>query len=313
MTKPMQIRGKAAIAVPGVKKDITIEALLRWAYRDELPKAGGSSRLRVAGFGGAWGGVERYGELLSVIDDENLNRYGVVPDFGATTEPHPDAVMVGEMVKALDAFPLNLPDDWDPCGDWPELGAEGPAAVRRAIERETYIDPAGERRFKTAISRLIMRHALLGDAPVWDGEEPQVKLVCAANGKPKWFRRVLRLVEDGDPVNGIQPVYAEVEVDGLDPKLRIPYPDAYRKTYLDPDPAEVIVSRAEYEVWCAALDLLACDLDGMLESHTLIPSARPARPWETGELARPRVLMDLSRPEQSLVLVRGHWGIAKQA
>src|SRR5688500_9952509 len=107
------------IKPPVLKKRMTIEALLRWAYRDELPKAqapGGS--LRPAGFGGAWGGIERYGELLTVIDHGLENRYGLVPDLSATTEPHPDAIRIGDAVQALDAFPLNLPDGWNPLTDW---------------------------------------------------------------------------------------------------------------------------------------------------------------------------------------------------
>ncbi|MBB4042028.1 hypothetical protein GGR34_003713 [Microvirga flocculans] len=303
-----------AIKSPATKKKIAIEELLRWAYRDELPKErAGAGRFLPAGFGGAWGGVERYGETLAVVDDGRENRWGLAVDFTAASDPHPDAIRVGEAVKALDGFPLNLPDDWNPIADWPDLGAEGEAAVRRAVERETYIDGNGDRRFKTAISRLVMRHALMNDAPVWEGEKPEIKIVTGANGKPRWFRRVRAVADPGDPELGIMPTYTEVEVDGYNAKRQRPYPDAYRKTYLDPDPAETILSRAEYEVWCDALDLLTIDLEGVLEAHEIVPSARPARPWENGGALARKVLKSGARPAAWLTLLNGRWIDAKPA
>jgi len=312
--KKIEIPGVMSIQTPVAKKKITIEDLLRWAYRDELPKerAGGGCFLP-AGFGGAWGGVERFGEILTVVDGGPENRYGLAVDFTAVGDPHPDAIRVGDAVKALDGFPLNLPDDWNPIADWPDLGPDGVAAVRRAVERETYIDGNGERRFKTALSRLVMRHALMGDAPVWEGEKPQVKTVTGPNGKPRWFRRVQVVADPGDPEQGIMPTYTEVEVDGYNQKRHRPYADAYRKTYLDPDPAETILSRAEWELWCAALDLLTVELEGVLEAHVIIPSERPARPWESGAPLTRKVLESEARPAAWLTLLNGCWIDAKPA
>jgi len=315
MTKTIQIPGVTPIEPPPPpKKRTTIEALLSWAYRDELPKEqAGGGRLLPAGFGGAWGGIERYGQILTVVDGGPENRFGLVPDFSASSDPHPDAIRVGEAVQALDGYALSLPPGWDPLADWPGLGEEGAKVVQRVIERETEVDAAGNRRFKLPLSRLVIRHALMSDAPVWEGEEPQLKTVTGANGKPRWFRRVRQLTDEGDPVNGIPPIYTEVEVDGYDAKRHRPHPDAYRKTYLDPDPTETIVSRAEYEVWCAALDLLAIDLEDKLESHEIVPSARPARPWETGPALRSRVLESLDRPAPWLTLLNGQWVDVKPA
>lgn len=297
-----------------MKKRITIENLLRWTYRDELPKEQASGGfLRPAGFGGAWGGIERYGEILTIVDESKENRFGLVPDLSAANDPHPDAVRVGEAVRALDGCALCLPADWNPLADWSSLAEEGQRAVQRAIDQETLVGRDGERRFKTSLSRLVMRHALLGDTPVWEGEEPQLKYVCGGNGKPRWFRRVDVLADPGDVAQGIDPVWQSVEVDGMDPKRRIPYPDAYRKTYLDPDPSETIVSRAEYEIWCAALDMLTHDLASVLEAHEIVASARPARPWETGAAERPRVLDGAGGPGPWLSLLNGCWIDARPA
>jgi hypothetical protein len=92
-----------------------VEAALRWAFRDELPKAaneGGHDPLR-------WnsGMVENYAQLLTSID---LNKYGCVPDLSAMSPPHPDAIALGEAVRALDKLAIGLPDDWDPVRDLDE-------------------------------------------------------------------------------------------------------------------------------------------------------------------------------------------------
>lgn len=295
----------------GLKKRIDIEQLLRWAYRDELPKEHASVGLRVAGYGAAWGGIERYGELLTLVDGSE-NRWGVVPDFSATVVPHPDAIRVGEAVAALDALVLDLPEDWNPLGDWRSLGDEAGRAVARAMNAETYVTRDGVRQLKTRPSRLIRKHAVLGGAPCWQFEEPQAKVECGSNGKPKWFRRTVVMIEEGDPEKGIKPVYREVEVNGTQ-RDGHPHPDAYQKTYYDPDPAEIVVARAEYEVWRAALDVLAIDLEGQWHDHEVIHSQRPWRPWETGDLAQQRVWQDLTRPAQVLTLLNGVWGKARPA
>ena len=73
-----------------------------------------------------------------------------------------------------------------------------------------------------------------------------------------------------------------IEVDGRDPRRKRPYPDAYRKEYLEPDPAEVVYDRALYQVWHAALQVLVADLRGELQSIALVGPAAPAEPWVTG-------------------------------
>lgn len=294
------------IDVPVFKRRIGIEALLRWAYVDELPKAHELASFTPAGFGGAWGGTERYGELMTIIDAPE-NEFGLAPDLTATTMPHHDAIRVHNAVCGLDALELTVPDGWNPLADLSAFDGLD-QAIARAIAQETRLDEYGRRFLKTTPGRLIRKHALMGGCPEWEVEPPQRHMVCSSRGKPRWFRRTLVTTDEGDFAKGIQPTYLEVEVDGLDPKLRIPYPDSYQKTYFDPDPVEAVVARAEYEVWRVALDVLAIDLEVGLDAHVVTPSIRPQRPWETGESHVRTVLPDMTRASYTLTLANGYWG-----
>ncbi len=273
-----------------------IEALLRWAYRDELPKAAarGGESLAV-GFRTGWGGVERYGELLAVVQEPDIrNRFGLVPD-GTDGEPCADAVAIHEAVERLGALVFDLPEGWDPLGDMGgagAFGAEGHGAVAQALASLTLVDAAGHTVLRRSPARLVIRHAILGGAPEWEGERPERKVVSGANGKPRWFRRV-RQVSDG----AFGPAACEVEMDGYDLKRHRPHPDAYQKFFLDPDLAPVVRARAEYEIWHAALGHLEAELADSLSARALLPWSRPARPWEgEGEAPAARLLPSLLTP-----------------
>lgn len=268
------------------RKPIDIEALLKWAYCEELPKAverqGGPLALAI---GRGWAKVESYLQLLTVID---VNRYGVVPDVGQDGEPHPDAVEVYLAVCALEALDLDLPDaaEWQAYDDLGDLGPEGLASASKALASMVMIDADGRRRLKRTPRRLVEKHAILGGHPDWECEQPERRFV-KERGKDKWFRTIMVDQADGTK--------REVEVEGYDQGRQRPFVDAYRKMELSPDPTEALVYRAEYEVWRAALDVLIEDLADVLTAHRLTPSVRTWRPWEAGERARePRVLADLS-------------------
>lgn len=271
-------------------KKMPIEDLLRWAYRDELPKEAGDRRVGgPMSYGSMFGRISEYSELLTLVDAPP-NRWGVVPFAGTNVMPHPDAVAIGEAVQALDAWTLDLPDDWSPLSDMPDLGTLGAGAVGRAVERATVTGDDGRtRRLKTSPSFLLRRCAILAP-PDWHGETPEVKLEMS-HGKPRWFRRIV--------IQGDAGGY-ECEVDGYNARRKRPYDDAYQKSYLDPDPTDVAVARAEYEVWHAALELLVIELDGVLSEHVALATNHPARPWEGEEGRVARILPDL-RPQPQTV------------
>jgi len=263
------------------KKAMTVEAALRWAYREELPK---SERRGGLGFASAGALFESYAELLTKID---CNRHGVVPDPAAFGEPHPDALALSAAVQALNGMELAAPDGWNPIADWGDLGALGRAAVAAALDRETSEDATGMRLFKRAPSRLIVKFAILGDRREWEDEAPRVEVV-KENGKPKWFRVERMWIDSGRRADQKLGHWIEREVDGLSAKGRRPLPGAYRKYTLEPDPGATIAARMDYEVWRDCLDRVFEAVEP-LQSIDLAPSALPARPWEAAGAA-PRVL-----------------------
>jgi hypothetical protein len=267
-----------------MKKPIEIEKLLAWTFREELPKAGAARALTGIGFGRAHRAVEKFGEYLTLIDCDGINRFGVVSDLMAMEEPDADAIAVFEAVTALDEIEVELPEGWNPLGDMDGIEAELPGLLARALDKVTVIDAAGARRMKVGPGAIVTRHAIMGDAPCWQADQPERKVVLGAKGTPAWFRSITVETSDGPMAQ---------EVDGYDQKGKRPFPGAYRKTFLEPDPLPAALARAEYEVWHSALDYLAAVLDGELERFDVLPSARPSRPWEAAGAEPSRILPNL--------------------
>lgn len=259
---------------------IGIEAFLRWVWCEELPLA--SARVSVAGPGRA--ASRDAAALMAAVDggDAPENVFGVVEAFMALRPPHADAISAyGLMAPAADG--LALVDEVEPCfaeggdlaADLGDLGAEGRAAIARAVDLVTLLDGEGRRHLRDCYrpSGLLRKWAILGGGPEtrWmDGPIGRVALAPAHGGKPLWFRREVRTV------GGVR---IEVEVDGFCRRSQRPYGDAYRKFRLAPDPVPVLVDRLEYDIWLAAMKHLAGLLDGRLCGHEVCPSARAASPW----------------------------------
>jgi hypothetical protein len=278
--------GASPIAPPAVKRRLGIEELLRWSYRNELPKEAAPRRdVLPPGIVLGWIRMGKFLENLAVIDHAVLNRYGLLPDEAALSGPHPDAVRVGECVKELDEFELGLPEGWDPFGDLGDMDGMREGAVAEVLERLVARGDDGKGRIKTPPSILIRKYAILGGCPVWAAEIPEVKFI-SSHGMPKRF--VKKLIVDEETGASY-----EIEVDGLSKKSRRPLANAYRKRYLDPSPVDAGVARGEYEIWRSALDVMAKMLDGALESFEIVRCVRSRRPWEEPE-RRPEVLYDLT-------------------
>jgi len=252
---------------------MSIEAALRWAYRDELPKQ--PARVRPPEEAGKpWNKISAVGDYGTVIDSmvDLENQYGVCPFVVSETGPHPDAVALHAAVCRLDALDLALPDDWNPLADCGMGDDAGPAAAR-AARALVFVDGEGRSRLKQPLRLLIQRCAILGP-PIWETKPPVRREVTGPDGRPRWFRRVTIPVGPG-----AHPY--EIEIDGFDAKRRRPHPEAFRRFVWEPDPAGIAADRGEWELWRACLDMLVSDPDLQLDTIVLRPSDLPARPWET--------------------------------
>ena len=251
-----------------------------WAWRDELPKA--PRHVGPDGFLSAWKAVAGYGETLAPIDG-GLNRFGLVPDFGAGDAPHPDAVALYQAVAALDEWEIDLPEDWSVAPEldgFPSLGGKAVAAALRRARRP--------------VSAIVANRAIMGlDPMTMTVGETVVDHERDASGRERWFvRREVWTVTSYNADGSERTALETIEVPGLD-KRRRPLPGAYRKPFLDPNPVDAIVARIEHEIWHAALTIVAGELACRLETIDLASPETPARPW----LLRPRltrILPDLT-------------------
>jgi len=231
-----------------------------------------------------------------------------VPDVFAAAGPHPDALAVHAAVAGLGDMTVRIPDGWEPLVDLVGPGglreAEAASATVRGIGRVVVTDADGDRIWREGLVALVRRYAVLGSRPDWRAELPERRVMVGANGKPKWFRRTSvwsGAVDDAGNAIAEMGCWHEIEVDGFDGKQQRPYPDAYSKELLEPDPALAVEERAEWEAWRAAVAWLAEQLNGvgedglpLLVAHRLEPFCESSRPWIDGERGVPvRVLPDL--------------------
>lgn len=308
-----------------MKKLISIENLLRWTYRDELPKEQVSTGFLRGpqGYGTPWGSVTKTGMLGQPIDEPDIrNRYGVVPDLTAQGGAHPDAVRVWIEVQDLANVDFVLPDDWYPLADLGDLKSYsqaslgpgkllcvltprerlcplsdfgefenyGRAALAIAKKSLCVRDIAGRQHLKRSSVQLLEHFTLMGTVPDWRLPPPEETICRKENGTPRWFIKEPMLTDDeGGTI--------EIEADGMHRTRRRPKMGAYLKVYLDPDPILAAIARIEYRIWHSALGILAERLAGRLDDHDVVASDRPAEPWEGGAPAPPRVLMDLRTPQ----------------
>lgn len=258
---------------------INIEKLLKWAYCEELPKAG-SSHGGTYSVGSSWTSISSFAELLTKVDD---NEYGVVPSFEVGIgEPHPDALAIHAAVCRLNELELTMPDDWNPM---PEI-EEHEKHLQMSLQAARF----GIANAKRSPADLVRKHAILGGFPDWVGEVPVLKPVCNSSGLPIWFQM---RIDHGIGGNG-QPVENKFETeDGWNRNTKAPKAGAYQKFFLTPDPTPVIIGRGEYQIWVCCLNIIVEELAGKLDKWKVETVARPTCPWEAGGWRGPRVLEDV--------------------
>lgn len=230
---------------------------LRWAYCEELPKAGRDS---AAGMARGWDRVGAYGQLGTIVDEPN--RYGVVPSSGGDGVPHPDAVTLAEAVAALQV----VVDwrEWSPFGDCADVvGGDGLGVSRQVLGALDLRD----------LGEVVRRSAVSGSPPDWRAPMPTRAPRLAANGRPVW------LVDRVAMVDGVGRVVAVPARKGA--------VGAYQPMDLDWNAARRLCeARARYVVWWLALDRLATT---RLQAMRLI-HRRPSAPWLSTAQPSRRVL-----------------------
>lgn len=139
-------------------RELDVERLLRWAYRDELPKRG-----VVGTLSNQWDNVSGYGELLAIVDDEVRLPAVLGP-------PHDDALKIE---RAVHAMPTRVRVEWN---DY------GPLLMGDLIWLMPKINPIGERTYSERA--LLETFAKQGARPLWDVGHPSPQRMLGKNNKP---------------------------------------------------------------------------------------------------------------------------------
>lgn len=279
---------------PDGKRAGPVETVVAWAWREELPKApkAGQGPMEAAS---AWGSVGRFGELLSLVDAFGVNAFGAVPDFSAESWPCPDARIIGEAVMDLDNYILELPEDWRPAPELDRFGGLGAKAVADAWRRMTRMDSNGFQTLRLKPSELIIRRAVMGvDVDAMMITHVTEEFEKGKNGRDQWMvRRPVQTVVGTNPDGSDRVALEMVEFDGYSASLNRPVAGAYRKSFLDPDPVNAIIARAEHEIWVSAMSMVFDAVASRLTEVAMTPSQVARMPWQD-TAAKPRVLADRS-------------------
>lgn len=246
------------------KRKMDVEAALRFAYRDELPKRGNA---QATAAGGQWDRILKFGTYGTHLD-EGWAEPGHPPALG---DPHPDALRIEQAVRGLAGISGELDPEPLMVG-LQGFGLDAVGAIGRAMQN---------------ISALVAIHARLGKRPDAGGY-PVAEPLKHAHGQVVLKRSEPRFV----PVRWERVLDAKgraigekaVEFVEMDQAVKVQkirsglYPAGTFCTLVwHPSPAHVLLERAEYAVWWAALDLLAGEL--VLDTIEVAPMRAPQSPW----------------------------------
>lgn len=243
-------------------KKLTIEALLRWAFCDELPKGKpvaasphDAVRPSTRAFSSTRSAPSNSGDSLGFV-------YG---------EPHPDAQRVADAVAALKPVCLGEGRIIDMLGEFVHRDETGGYFV---------IDDLAVRAVAGAVfapAALVIRCAVLGEPMRWDVGRPKLKPVMAAtDGRP----RVAMFGFIGGNLVLLDPDRVSRRYD----LERIPRAQV---TWNDPTVGVVAEARAEFTVYLDALVTLSNVLRGALRDYDVMPPLIVAEPWRAGVTALP--------------------------
>lgn len=256
------------------KVEIDVEALLRWAYVDEL------SKRQTSAAEGIWDRIEEYGNHGGI--DKG---HGAAQRYSHFGLPDPDAEEVERAVASLGEVEI----DWNLSLDaiagelsglvsvndlerrsnaprptnvgWGNAGTKAlHAFFGEDGARQVHDRPRDVLMMNTVnLSALVTRHAIKGTRPDYWDDEPVAERVPAKNGGGA------ALVGECKGKN----VYST---------------GSYCPLQWSPSPTSVITSRAEYALWHHGLVALSRMLD--LRKYTVLPPHAPMAPWFGDEQSR---------------------------
>lgn len=234
-------------------KKMTIEQLLTWAFCEELPKVDSRTETMLSAAPSSWAAM---GDMIALgtIIDKGPNCYGVVSAFTYEGEAHPDALAVGDCVKALASLGgFEVEAGWNPFPEWHDDHGLISAEVRRVVDHEI---ERGDRLNGRYVVRLVTTAAIMKQGPAWQAQEPkQVKV--SVNGKDAWFVQRKARTSLGKTYN--------YEDNGYSQRSQRPVKGAYQKWRLTQPLRAAIVARMDWQLWQSALE----NLHARLASHPL--------------------------------------------
>lgn len=262
-----------------MKRAITIEKLLTWAYREELAKRDFIETLGI-------GNSLKMGSMLGThVSSGPPQYYAELVGAGI----HDDALTVEQAVKDLAGIKLVVPLPSILLSDFPDMKTDAAVAMSG---------------YRLQLDGLVARMAQLSEAPDWRVEPqdvPKRRVVThPSSGAPLWFiKRKVRLRA------GTERWFEDREDDGYDHTGKRALPGAYRKYWWDPDPRGIVDRRFDWLAWRLALDAIGESISTHLKAFLLDDAKKVSLPWSSS------LAFDawLERPK----LVSQKLGIAPQA
>ena len=239
-----------------MKTKIDIEKLVQWAVREELPKGQAVAAT-------PWQVITQYCALGVRVD---VSASGGGLGFLAG-DPHPDALIVGAAIRALDTF-AQFEDRVEVMplfGDLVGIAGHAPEAIMSAS-----FDPRS----------IVISSATQGSRPKWRFDDPAPRQVFVEALNERGELRAMPLVHGLD-AEGYEIAIkknrgrARMRDGEWNASMRPRSPIEWH----DPSPLSVAHSRAEWVAWHGALSALALDLAGALRQYEPTPPALPLMPW----------------------------------
>ena len=272
------------------RREVDVEMLLQWAYRDELPKQQLSAS--------AESNWERAETGMGGLDENHhaMQRYAHIG------LPHQDAVEIARIVDHLPAIEI----------DWGMWRAPRPLEIKAAVAdnefggsrtgKITKIRPGSFRGgelpapYTGDLDGILDRAALL-DVPM---RHPcaMVSMHARMASRPPWRRMAPQPIWTV-PERGKAPMVVG-ECRGRNLYLE----GSYCPVSYTPSPVDIVLQRAEYLIWHHALGLVCESLDRVtwLADHVALRAEAPREPWRNGEAKKVILTVGTKKPLARLPL-----------